>query len=120
MNYSNLENLVSKQARLLPAWLLSVIDNICMTAWSVCITVTGSTVVHAAVVGEQYSNVKVELACGSINRCLEVSSILVIFGGEELQWSSVLLLSVPEHGVAAHVDSWTHSALQCHSAPWER
>lgn len=90
---------------------------ICMTVWSVCITVTGSTVVGAAVIEKQSSDLQRELVVGCVERRLVVSRRLLILVDEELQWCSVAVLSVPEHGVAAHAEPLTHAALQCHCDP---
>lgn len=87
---------------------------ICMTVWSVCITVTGSAVVGACVIEKQISDLQREVVLGCVERRLEVSRWLLILFDEELQWSSVTVLSVPEHGVAAHAEPLTHAALQCH------
>lgn len=85
-----------------------------MTVCCVRITVTGSTIVDAAVVQLQISNLQGEGVFGRINGWLEVSHSDVVLFAEELYWSSVVFLSVPVHGVAAHTEPLTHAAHQCH------
>lgn len=75
---------------------------ICMTVWPVCITVTGSTVVGAAVIQEQLSNLQGEVVVGRMEKALEAALGLLILFGEELQRCCVEVLSVPQHGVAGH------------------
>lgn len=87
---------------------------ICMTVWSVCITVSGSAVVGAAVIMKQLRDEKRKVVFRCFEQCLEVALGSIIFVGEELQRSTELVLSVPHHRVAAHAEALTHSALQCH------
>ena len=64
------------EPQLLPACVPSVTVSlvICMTVCSVCITVTGSTVVGAAVIEKQLTDFKSEAVFGCVDRGLEVSS----------------------------------------------
>lgn len=84
---------------------------ICMTVWSVCITVSGSAVVDAAVIMKQLGDEKRKVVFGCFEQCLEVALGSIILVGEELQRSAELVLSVPHHSVAAHAEALTHSAL---------
>lgn len=87
---------------------------ICTTAWSVCITVSGSAVVGAAVIMKQLRDEKRKVVFRCFERRLEVALCLIILVGEELQRSTELVLSVPHHRVAAHAEALTHSALHRH------
>lgn len=88
---------------------------ICMTVWSVCITVSGSAVVGAAVVTKQLRDEKRKVVFRCFERRLETTLALIILFGEELQRSTELVLSVPHHRVAAHAEALAHSAFQRHS-----
>lgn len=91
-----------------------------MTVWSVCITVTGGTVVCAAVIEKQLGNLKREVVFGCVDRRPEVPLVLFVLFDEKLHWSSVVVLSIPEHGVAVHAEPWTHAALKVHCDSWGR
>lgn len=93
---------------------------ICKTVRSVCITVTGSTVIDAAVVHRQLQDLKSKQIFGSFERRAIISNRFFVFFKDKLHLCSMALLSVPKHGLAAHAVSLSHFALQCHIDCWRR
>lgn len=85
---------------------------ICMTVSSDCITVTSSTEVFAAVVHRKIRYLKREVVLGSIDGRPEVVHRLFVFGQQQMDLSSGSVLSVPEHGVAAHAEARTRLTQQ--------
>lgn len=75
---------------------------------------TSSAEVDAAVVLRQVMDLKGEVVLRSIDGRPEVVLRLFIFGQHQLDWSSGSVLSVPQHGEAAHAEARTHLTLQGH------
>lgn len=90
------------------------------TTCSVCITVTSSTIVGAAVIGEKLSNLEGKVVFGAIKMWLESPGFFEILLGDKFQRCSVAVLPVPVHGVAAHAQPWAHTAPQGHCNSWKR
>lgn len=73
---------------------------------------TGGAEVGAAVVHQQSAEVKGEVVLVGIDGGVEAARCVLVLLDEELQLSSVAVLSVPKHGVAAHAEPASHAALQ--------
>jgi len=112
--------LISKKPQLLPAcerYIESGYLYECLVWLRHC---DCSTVVGAAVVHKQLSDLKRKAVLGCLDRRVEATHSFLVFFDEKLYLSSVVVLSVPKHGVAAHVKPFTHSALQRHRGSWGR
>lgn len=63
-----------------------------------CITVTGSAVVGAAVVHKQPKHAESEAVLFVIDKQLEASGVRLVLSEDELDLSSAVLLLIPAHG----------------------
>lgn len=97
-----------------PSCLCRSQPRICTSVWSACVTVPGSAVVDAAVVHFQLWNTERKLVFLSFERRTVAPSRCFIFCEKKLDFSPLAVLSVPEHGVAAHGEPGAHTALQRH------
>lgn len=73
---------------------------------------TGGAEVGAAVALQQLSDVEAEVVLARVDEGVEAPCRLLVLLDEELQLGAVVVLSVPEHGVAAHAEPDSHAALQ--------
>lgn len=79
-----------------------------------CFTVSSCAVVATAVVDLELSDGEGEEVFTGLDGGLEAPLVLLELFDDEFQRSSGLLLSVPQHRVAAHADAGTHAAIQRH------